>query len=142
MEEIEERAEVAEQAVAEVTVEDPADRADTDVAEMTEATADVEGGLNKSIKSLTTLTLSTASLTRWKKAKPMVVWMKPLQLSLKVAVEGLYKRLGVTRRKPMPALESFGPQVVAIKPPSWLLKAFVIPEKGLGRRTRHAGQDW
>lgn len=115
MEEIEEQAEVAEQAVAEVTVEDPAEQAEPDVAEMVEAGNDVEGGLEQVDQIADDADTLDGIADKMEASEETGGLDETAAAITEVAVESLYKRLGVKRRKPMPAMESFGSQSNRVK---------------------------
>lgn len=108
MEEIEEQEQVAGQAVA--AVEDPAEQAEPEMAEMTEASGDVESGLEQVDQVSDDADTLDGIADKMEESEENGGLDETAAAITEVAVEALYKRLGVTRRKPMPALESFGSQ--------------------------------
>lgn len=115
MEELDEAA--GEVAVTDEVVEMPADEetVETAMAEVTEASADVEGGTDSIEEAVGDAeTLADVADKMEDTAETGGMDEKAAAIA-EVAVEALYERLHVTRRKAMPALESFGSQSSRLK---------------------------
>lgn len=117
MEQIEEQQTQDDLAVAEATdaVVNPEEVAETDMIEMTEAAAEVEGGQAEVESAATdTETLDAIADTMENTEEQGGVNEVTAEIA-QVAVEALYARLHVTRRKPLPAMEAFGSQSSRVK---------------------------
>lgn len=104
--------ELDQAATTDEVVEMPADEetVDTAMAEVTEAAADVEGGTDGIEEAVTDVeTLADVADTMEASEETGGLDDKGAAVA-EVAIEALYERLHVTRRKAMPAMEAFGSQ--------------------------------
>lgn len=110
MEELEE-----DQQPEELEVGDNAESAETDMIEVAEVSADIEAG-NEEIDQAAENAESLDAIADTMEASEENGGLDETAAAIaEVAVEGLYARLGVSRKKAMPAMESFGSQSSRVK---------------------------
>lgn len=111
MEELEEGTPVEQ----EEQIGDDADSAETDLIEATEISADIDAG-NDNIDQAAEDVESLDAIADTMEASEENGGMDETAAAIaEVAVEGLYARLGITRKKAMPAMESFGSTSTRVK---------------------------